>query len=57
MTLKTRLIPCLDANDGRLVKAVQFVDLIHAGDPVEAALPLAPSRPHQLPFFAIPSSP
>ena len=35
--LKTRIIPCLDVHDGRVVKGVQFVDLIDAGDPVEAA--------------------
>ncbi len=35
--LKTRLIPCLDVKDGRVVKGVNFVDLIDAGDPVEAA--------------------
>jgi imidazole glycerol-phosphate synthase subunit HisF len=37
MTLKTRIIPCLDVKDGRVVKGVQFVDLRDAGDPVEAA--------------------
>ncbi len=35
--LKTRLIPCLDVADGRVVKGVNFVDLVDAGDPVEAA--------------------
>ncbi len=35
--LKTRLIPCLDVADGRVVKGVNFVDLRDAGDPVEAA--------------------
>ncbi|SHF59668.1 cyclase [Kaistia soli DSM 19436] len=35
--LKTRVIPCLDVKDGRVVKGVQFIDLIDAGDPVEAA--------------------
>src|SRR5712691_667843 len=35
--LKTRLIPCLDVRDGRVVKGVNFVDLIDAGDPVEQA--------------------
>lgn len=37
MTLKTRLIPCLDVKDGRVVKGVNFVDLRDAGDPVAAA--------------------
>ena len=35
--LKTRIIPCLDVADGRVVKGVNFVDLVDAGDPVEAA--------------------
>ena len=35
--LKTRIIPCLDVKDGRVVKGVNFVDLIDAGNPVEAA--------------------
>ncbi len=37
MTLKTRVIPCLDVKDGRVVKGVNFVDLRDAGDPVAAA--------------------
>jgi cyclase len=35
--LKTRLIPCLDVADGRVVKGVNFTNLVDAGDPVEAA--------------------
>jgi len=35
--LKTRIIPCLDVADGRVVKGVNFVSLVDAGDPVEAA--------------------
>jgi imidazole glycerol-phosphate synthase subunit HisF len=35
--LKTRIIPCLDVAEGRVVKGVNFVDLVDAGDPVEAA--------------------
>lgn len=35
--LKTRIIPCLDVANGRVVKGVNFVDLVDAGDPVEAA--------------------
>ena len=35
--LKTRVIPCLDVAEGRVVKGVNFVDLIDAGDPVESA--------------------
>jgi imidazole glycerol-phosphate synthase subunit HisF len=35
--LKTRIIPCLDVKDGRVVKGVNFTQLIDAGDPVAAA--------------------
>lgn len=35
--LKKRIIPCLDVKDGRVVKGVNFIDLIDAGDPVEQA--------------------
>ncbi|MEM7422813.1 MAG: imidazole glycerol phosphate synthase subunit HisF [Pseudomonadota bacterium] len=35
--LKTRIIPCLDVKDGRVVKGVNFVDLVDAGDPVSQA--------------------
>ena len=35
--LKNRIIPCLDVKDGRVVKGINFVDLVDAGDPVEQA--------------------
>jgi cyclase len=35
--LKIRVVPCLDVKDGRVVKGVNFVDLVDAGDPVEQA--------------------
>ena len=35
--LKVRVIPCLDVHEGRVVKGVNFVDLVDAGDPVAAA--------------------
>jgi len=35
--LKTRIIPCLDIDNGRVVKGVNFVDIVDAGDPVEQA--------------------
>ncbi|MBW7852430.1 MAG: imidazole glycerol phosphate synthase subunit HisF [Rhodospirillales bacterium] len=35
--LKMRIIPCLDVKDGRVVKGVNFVNLVDAGDPVEQA--------------------
>jgi imidazole glycerol-phosphate synthase subunit HisF len=37
MTVRIRVIPCLDVSNGRVVKGVNFVDLIDAGDPVEQA--------------------
>ena len=37
MALSIRIIPCLDVTDGRVVKGVNFTDLIDAGDPVEMA--------------------
>jgi cyclase len=37
MTLSKRIIPCLDINNGRVVKGVNFVNLRDAGDPVEQA--------------------
>ena len=36
--LKKRIIPCLDVNNGRVVKGVNFINLIDAGDPVEQAI-------------------
>src|SRR5690606_17621935 len=38
VSLKIRIIPCLDVAGGRVVKGVRFVDLVDAGDPVEAAM-------------------
>ena len=35
--LRKRIIPCLDVNEGRVVKGVNFVNLRDAGDPVELA--------------------
>ena len=37
MGVAKRIIPCLDVDDGRVVKGVQFVDIRDAGDPVEVA--------------------
>ena len=37
MTVRIRVIPCLDVANGRVVKGVNFVDLTDAGDPVEQA--------------------
>lgn len=56
MTLKTRLIPCLDVKDGRVVKGVQFVDLVDAGDPVEAAIAYDAAGADELTFLDITAS-
>ena len=54
--LKTRIIPCLDVKDGRVVKGVQFVDLIDAGDPVESAAPYDAAGADELCFLDITAS-
>ncbi len=56
MTLKTRIIPCLDVADGRVVKGVNFVDLIDAGDPVEAAIAYDAAGADELTFLDITAS-
>lgn len=54
--LKTRIIPCLDVNQGRVVKGVKFVDLIDAGDPVEAARAYDEAGADELCFLDITAS-
>jgi len=54
--LKTRVIPCLDVKDGRVVKGVNFVDLIDAGDPVEAATAYDKAGADELCFLDITAS-
>lgn len=56
MSLKIRLIPCLDVKDGRVVKGVNFVDLIDAGDPVEAAAAYDTAGADELCFLDITAS-
>ena len=53
---KVRVIPCLDVKDGRVVKGVQFVDLIDAGDPVEAAMAYDAAGADELCFLDITAS-
>src|SRR4051812_50229723 len=50
---KVRVIPCLDVKDGRVVKGVNFVDLVDAGDPVEAALAYDAAGADELCFLHI----
>ena len=56
MTMKVRVIPCLDVKDGRIVKGVNFVDLIDAGDPVEAARAYDAAGADELCFLDITAS-
>jgi cyclase len=54
--LKVRIIPCLDVKDGRVVKGINFVDLIDAGDPVEAAAAYDAAGADELCFLDITAS-
>lgn len=56
MTLKIRIIPCLDVKDGRVVKGVQFLDLVDAGDPVESAKAYDAAGADELCFLDITAS-
>ncbi len=54
--LKSRVIPCLDVKDGRVVKGVNFVRLRDAGDPVECALAYDAAGADELCFLDITAS-
>jgi cyclase len=54
--LKIRVIPCLDVKDGRVVKGVNFVDLVDAGDPVEQARVYDRAGADELTFLDITAS-
>src|SRR5690349_24883926 len=54
--LKIRVIPCLDVKDGRVVKGIKFVDLVDAGDPVEAAAAYDAAGADELCFLDITAS-
>ena len=54
--LKARIIPCLDVDNGRVVKGVNFVDLIDAGDPVEQARLYDQAGADELTFLDITAS-
>ncbi|UIJ71813.1 imidazole glycerol phosphate synthase subunit HisF [Aurantimonas sp. HBX-1] len=56
MSLKARIIPCLDVKDGRVVKGVNFEGLIDAGDPVEAARAYDAAGADELCFLDITAS-
>lgn len=56
MTVRVRVIPCLDVRDGRVVKGVNFVDLKDAGDPVEQAKAYDEAGADELCFLDISAS-
>lgn len=56
MTVRIRVIPCLDVRDGRVVKGVNFVDLRDAGDPVEQAQAYDAAGADELCFLDISAS-
>ena len=55
--LKVRVIPCLDVRDGRVVKGTRFVDLVDAGDPVEAATRYAEEGADEIVYLDISATP
>ena len=56
MTLSVRIIPCLDVTDGRVVKGVNFTNLVDAGDPVEMAALYGAEGADELTFLDISAS-
>jgi len=54
--VKIRIIPCLDVKDGRVVKGINFVDLIDAGDPVEQAKHYSENGADEICFLDISAS-
>ncbi|MEP0644171.1 HisA/HisF-related TIM barrel protein, partial [Parasphingorhabdus sp.] len=56
MTVRIRVIPCLDVANGRVVKGVNFVDLQDAGDPVEQAQAYDAAGADELCFLDITAS-
>ncbi len=56
MSLAVRVIPCLDVDNGRVVKGVNFINLRDAGDPVELALAYGQAGADELVFLDITAS-
>lgn len=56
MTLAIRIIPCLDVADGRVVKGVNFQNLVDAGDPVELASYYAENGADEITFLDVSAS-
>jgi cyclase len=57
VTLRTRIIPCLDVRDGRVVKGVNFVNLTDEGDPVELAARYASEGADEICYLDISAAP
>lgn len=57
MVLAKRIVPCLDVNHGKVVKGVHFLDLKHAGDPVELGKRYSDEGADELVFLDITASP
>src|SRR5690554_7293969 len=55
--LRSRIIPCLDVSGGRVVKGVNFVDLVDAGDPTELARRYAEEGADEICFLDISATP
>ena len=56
MGLARRIIPCLDIDNGRVVKGVNFVDIVDAGDPVDAARSYDAAGADEITFLDITAS-
>ena len=54
--VKVRIIPCLDVKNGRVVKGINFVDLVDAGDPVEQAKHYSDNGADEICFLDISAS-
>ena len=54
--VKVRIIPCLDVKDGRVVKGINFLDLVDAGDPVERAKHYSENGADEICFLDISAS-
>ncbi len=56
MPLATRIIPCLDVDNGRVVKGINFKNLVDAGDPVQLAKMYAEQGADEITFLDISAS-
>ena len=54
--LKVRIIPCLDVKNGRVVKGINFIDLVDAGDPVAQAKHYSENGADEICFLDISAS-